>query len=174
MASTWRHSVSVSPDSDSLMFICIFAFSFVDVIRVVDEIEEVVLDYVVEGTRIVDRLHSLPDSVYFASPRREIRFDPFFSKDPASRYLQHIYVDVGIHPSTNQQKVRKFEELMEGDPIEVPEGLATLQASVCFQDLDPEQFENLEAQMIGEIKVAEWEVDDYQRQADATRPETKL
>lgn len=116
----------------------------------------------------------MPDAVYFASPRREIRFNLDFMKDRTTRYLHHIYVDVALDKSANETKLRKFNELMEGDPIEIPEGLATYQASVCFQDVDPQQFEDLEAQMLGEIKVEGWEVNDEQRQADATRPETKL
>uniref|UniRef100_A0A914R3S6 Uncharacterized protein n=1 Tax=Panagrolaimus davidi TaxID=227884 RepID=A0A914R3S6_9BILA len=147
---------------------------FVDLIRVVDEIEEVLHKYVLKDTRFTDVQHHLPEAVYFASPRREIRFHPEIMADRATRYLQHIYVDVAVHESTNKTKLRKFEELMEGDPLEIPDGLATYQASVCFQDIDPQQFEELEAHMLGEIKCDGWEVDDLQRQADATRPETKI
>ena len=149
-------------------------FSFADLVRVVDEIEEVIVDYIIAQTRISNRHEAIPDAVYFASPLRDIRFNPDWFKDQSSRYLQHIYVDVGIDHKTNKTKLQKFNELMEGDPIQLPEGVATLQASVCFQDVDPRQFEDLEAQMIGEMKVAGWDIDELQREADATIPETKL
>uniref|UniRef100_A0AC34FDX2 Uncharacterized protein n=1 Tax=Panagrolaimus sp. ES5 TaxID=591445 RepID=A0AC34FDX2_9BILA len=32
---------------------------------------------------------------------------------------------------------------MDGDPLQIPRRLATYQASVCFQDVDPQEFEEL-------------------------------
>ncbi|KAE9548523.1 hypothetical protein FO519_008266 [Halicephalobus sp. NKZ332] len=146
---------------------------FSDLVRVVDEVDEVINDYAISKTRIVEK-NNLPEAVYFASPMRAIKLDPRSHNDPNTRYLEHIYVDVALHPDTNVNKLKKLKELMEGEPNTFPVGVVPLQSSVCFHDVDPTEFEALEAQMLGEMKVAGWEIDELQREADATRPETKL
>ena len=163
------NSVSFASYTQSL----IFYFSFADLIRVVDEVDEVINDYAISKTRIIGKSH-LPEAVYFASPMRAIKLDPRNHNDPSTRYLEHIYVDIALHPDSNLNKLKKLKHLLEDEPNKFPEGVVPLQASVCFQDIDPKEFEFLEAQMLGELKVTDWEIDELQREADATRPETKL
>uniref|UniRef100_A0A7E4VZD1 Protein kinase domain-containing protein n=1 Tax=Panagrellus redivivus TaxID=6233 RepID=A0A7E4VZD1_PANRE len=148
---------------------------FTDLIRLVDEVDEVIDDYVINKTRISADPKEAPDSVYFASPRRDFQiFERDFIMDPKSSYLAHVYVDVALGANINKKKFEKFNMLLEDDPTEFPPNTTPLQASVCFQDVDPKKFELLEAEMLGQMKVAEWEVNESQRRADAKRPESRL
>jgi hypothetical protein len=67
-----------------------------------------------------------------------------------------------------------MQKLLEGDSIDVPLGLTTLQAAACYKEVDARKFDAIEAQFLGQANVFRWELDETQRKFDAAGPETRL
>lgn len=76
-------------------------FRFPDLIRVCDEIEDIVNDYILSQRR---GSGDPPDSVYFASALRRMLLNPKEHQDRETRHLCHMYIDVAISEEVNRQK----------------------------------------------------------------------
>uniref|UniRef100_A0A914BVA8 Protein kinase domain-containing protein n=1 Tax=Acrobeloides nanus TaxID=290746 RepID=A0A914BVA8_9BILA len=145
--------------------------NFPDLVRVCDEIEDIIQGYIVTKSRAG---RDPPESIYFASALRRLFLNPAEHHDRETRHLCHMYIDVALLPEMNAQKKKKMQKLSEGDSIDVPLGLTTLQAAACYKEVDARKFDAIEAQLLGQANVFRWELDETQRKFDAAGPETRL
>lgn len=76
-------------------------FRFTDLLRVCDEIENIIQDYIIKKTRGGP---DLPESIYFASALRRMLLNPAEHQDRETRHLCHVYVDVALKTEMNAQK----------------------------------------------------------------------
>lgn len=147
-------------------------FSFPDLIRVTDEIDDILEQYIFgENARIVDLL---PGSVSFVSGLRKTLFDATAYREADARKHNHIFVEVALRPEVVSEHKRKFDKLAEDDPAQIPDYKTTLQAAATFRDLNTKHVDLIDNLMLGKRHIDNWEYHLEQRFEDAKAPETKL
>uniref|UniRef100_A0A183C403 HDAC_interact domain-containing protein n=1 Tax=Globodera pallida TaxID=36090 RepID=A0A183C403_GLOPA len=153
---------------------------FPDLVRIVDELDDILIDHML---CLVPRPFSPyktssrtapPDSVAFISGLRRSLYDPDSVKDPETHKFNNIYVEVVLSKKLLKKKLDKFNQLREGDPVELPPNVDPLCASATFYDLNMRRLDVMEAVLLGERRVRDWEFKPEQRFVDSTSPSTQL
>ncbi|KAL3072836.1 hypothetical protein niasHS_017810 [Heterodera schachtii] len=153
---------------------------FPDLVRIADELDDILIDHMLCS---VPRPFSPyktsartapPDSVAFISGLRRSLYDPDSVKDPQTHKFNNIYVEVVLSKKLLQKKLDKFNQLREGDPVELPQNVDPLCASATFYDLNLRRLDAMEAVLLGERRVRDWDFNPDQRFVDSTSPSTRL
>uniref|UniRef100_A0A914HN18 Protein kinase domain-containing protein n=1 Tax=Globodera rostochiensis TaxID=31243 RepID=A0A914HN18_GLORO len=153
---------------------------FPDLVRIVDELDDILIDHML---CLVPRPFSPyktssrtapPDSVAFISGLRRSLYDPDSVKDPETHKFNNIYVEVVLSKKLLKKKLDKFNQLREGDPVELPPNVDPLCASATFYDLNMRRLDVMETVLLGERRVRDWEFKPEQRFVDSTSPSTQL
>jgi hypothetical protein len=92
-----------------------FIFSFADLVRIVDELEDILADYMLtsEPRPLSPYKHqartAAPDSIAFITGLRRTLMDPASTNDPATHRLNNLYVEVALKPElVEKKKVSSF------------------------------------------------------------------
>jgi hypothetical protein len=171
-------------------FLPLSIFSFADLIRVVDELDDILIDYMISheprpfSPYKNKQRTSPPDSVAFVTGLRRSLIDPQSNDDPETHRFNNIYIDVALKPELVRKKKvwsksvfsnfnsriahyqAKLDRLRQGDAVAYPNMMGPLWASATFYDLNMDRLNRLEAMLLGQKRIEEWDFDANVKEAD--------
>jgi len=145
---------------------------FPDLVRVVDEIDDIFSKYAKPPAVLNNVDVFLPESVCFVSALRKGILNSTMDKDTWK--YNHIFVDISLKAAAISAKTKQFFKLVKDDSVRMPKGKTMLQVSVAYRDVNTRQLDMLERLMMGSQRIEEWEFRPEQRLADSKDPQTEI